>query len=239
MVLVFLSASSGFLAYYQGMECWRLWKLEAPRRRTLLAGLGCIGFLSALIPLMYAASRLLAGELGPVGIALEAAVFLAGFLLFRATREEGERLAERDRRRMREEQRRREEEELKEEEIRELRSRLTRKGRELKEAREAGERLRRRVEELEGLLREREGELEELRRAKGVRRRPSPGELARMVEEGWRFSVVRVGGREYLRARRTVKGEREEKSLGPLDEGMREALRAAGIRLGRESGAGG
>jgi hypothetical protein len=60
-----------------------------------------------------------------------------------------------------------------------------------------------------------------------------------MAAAGWKFGIARSGGKEYLRARRTAGGRREERSLGPLDEGMREALRAAGISLGGRADAGG
>jgi len=222
-----------FLHYYAA-EYRCLWKLGSPGPRALFRTLGpfSLSFIVAISTLV-AGYRLFARGLGALGGAVaEAAVFLVGLSIIIITGAMGERLAIKRLQRMREERRREEEEESREEEIRELRSKLG-------EARREGEGLRRRVEELERLLEEKDRELEELRRARGIPQRPSPQQLARMAAEGWKFGVARSGGKEYLRARRTAGGRREERSLGPLDEGMREALRAAGISLGGRADAGG
>lgn len=57
-----------------------------------------------------------------------------------------------------------------------------------------------------------------------------------MLKRGRRGRVkslksTRVKGKEYLVARRSVGGEREERSLGRLDGERRKALEAAGITL--------
>lgn len=115
--------------------------------------------------------------------------------------------------------------------------------------REAGERrrelssLREEARRLGPQLREKSRELERTEPARpearptagppgGGRKPPTEEELRKLESEGWRFSKFRAKGREYVRIRRRTAGGREERSLGRLDEEMKKALAAAGIRLG-------
>jgi hypothetical protein len=127
-------------------------------------------------------------------------------------------------------------------EIDDLRSKLRKKSGELKDANAE-------LAKLEKALSEKNAELAGLKEVLSKEESPTvssppqekgkggeptlPEELLGLNASGWKFSKFRVKGKEYVKVRRTTaRGKREEKSLGRLDDRMKEALRVAGIQLG-------
>jgi flagellar motility protein MotE (MotC chaperone) len=231
------------------------------RAFTLLSGIGCLA-LSTISLLMTCKGYLLVAKQLPTELAVGLVIGLISIpvLVLRYLRPSGERLGQVAKQLA--EKARSEEEETDQlwSNIYDLRSKLRKKSGELKEAlseknaelaklEEALSEKNAELAKLEEALSEKNAELAGLREVLSKKESPAvssppqekgkggepalPEELLGLKASGWKFSKFRAKGKEYVKVRRTTaRGKREEKSLGRLDDRMKEALRAAGIQLG-------